>query len=80
MDVGYLGAPPAILNQLNNLQLNVKIVSLVNTEGSALIVKNSVASVNDLNGLIIGQPGPSSIQFLMLLEIGKKYGYDVVKA
>lgn len=80
MDVGYLGAPPAILNQLNNLQLNVKIVSLVNTEGSALIVKNSVASVNDLNGLIIGEPGPSSIQFLMLLEIGKKYGYDVVKA
>lgn len=80
MDVGYLGAPPAILNQLNNLQLNVKIVSLVNTEGSALIVKNSVASVNDLNGLIIGEPGPSSIQFLMLLEIGKKYGYDVIKA
>jgi ABC-type nitrate/sulfonate/bicarbonate transport system substrate-binding protein len=80
IDVGYLGAPPAILNQMNNLQLNVRIVSLVNTEGSALIVKNSVTSINDLGGLVIGQPGLSSIQYLMLLEIGKRYNYTVSKA
>ncbi len=79
VDMGYLGAPPAILNVANQ-NLDVKIVALANSEGSALIVKNGVNSIDDLNGLKIGEPGISSIQYLLLLEIGKKYGYQVVKA
>jgi NitT/TauT family transport system substrate-binding protein len=78
VDVGYLGAPPAILNVANQ-NLNVKIVALANSEGSALVVKNGI-TINDLNGLKIGEPGISSIQYLLLLEIAKKYGYQVVKA
>jgi NitT/TauT family transport system substrate-binding protein len=79
VDVGYLGAPPTILNVANQ-NLNVKIVALANSEGSALIVKNGINSVSDLSGLKIGEPGISSIQYLLLLEIGKKYGFQVVKA
>lgn len=79
VDVGYLGAPPAILNHANQ-NINVKIVAMANEEGSALIVKNSVGSINDLNGLVIGEPGVSSIQYLLLLTIANQYGYELVKA
>jgi ABC-type taurine transport system substrate-binding protein len=79
VDVGYLGAPPTLLNVANQ-NVNVKIVSLANSEGSALVVKNSITSIDQLNGLKIGEPGISSIQYLLLLEIAKKYGYQVVKA
>jgi NitT/TauT family transport system substrate-binding protein len=79
VDMGYLGAPPTILNVANQ-NLNVKIVALANSEGSALVVKNGVNSIDDLSGLKIGEPGISSIQYLLLLEIAKKYGYQVAKA
>lgn len=79
VDVGYLGAPPVILNKANQ-NVNVKIVALANSEGSALIVKNSINSTDQLNGLKIGEPGISSIQYLLLLEIAEKYGYQVAKA
>lgn len=78
VDIGYLGAPPTILNRLN-LNVGVTVMALANTEGSALIVKNSVTDIDHLDGLIIGEPGPSSIQFLMLLEIAKQHGYTIVK-
>jgi NitT/TauT family transport system substrate-binding protein len=76
VDIAYLGAPPAILNRLNS-NVQVTVLALANTEGSALVVKNSITSVDQLGGLVIGEPGPSSIQFLMLLEIAKQHGYTV---
>ena len=79
VDIGYLGAPPAILNNAN-LNVGITILALANSEGSALIVKNSVATVDDLSGLKIATPGINSIQYLLLLEIAKKYGYQVSKS
>jgi NitT/TauT family transport system substrate-binding protein len=79
VDMGYLGAPPVILNTAN-LKVGVTILALANSEGSALIVKNGIDSVDDLDGLLIATPGVSSIQYLLLLEIAEKYGYQVVKA
>jgi NitT/TauT family transport system substrate-binding protein len=76
VNIAYLGAPPAILNRLNS-NVQVTVLALANTEGSALVVKNSITSVDQLGGLVIGEPGPSSIQFLMLLEIAKQHGYTV---
>ena len=78
VDMGYLGAPPTIMNRLN-LNIGVTVMALVNTEGSALVVKNPNTDINHLDGLVIGEPGPSSIQYLMLLEIAKQHGYTVVK-
>jgi NitT/TauT family transport system substrate-binding protein len=78
VNMAYLGAPPAILNRLN-LNVGVTVMALANTEGSALVVKNSVTDIDHLDGLIIGEPGPSSIQYLMLLEIAKQHGYTIVK-
>jgi len=79
MDVGYLGAPPTILNVANQ-KLDVSIVALANTEGSALIVNNDIKSIDELDGTTIGEPGISSIQYLLLLEIADRYGYEVVKS
>jgi NitT/TauT family transport system substrate-binding protein len=76
---GYLGSPPAILNKANQ-NVDIKIIAMANTEGSALVVKNSIDSTSDLGGLKIGIPNISSIQYLLLLAIAEKYGYDVVKA
>ena len=78
VNLGYLGAPPTILNRLN-LNVGVTVMALVNTEGSALVVKNTVTDIDHLDGLVIGEPGPSSIQYLMLLEIAKQHGYTIVK-
>jgi NitT/TauT family transport system substrate-binding protein len=78
-DMGYLGAPPAILFHANQ-NVDTKIVALANTEGSALIVSNSIESIDDLDGKLIGEPGSSSIQYLLLLAIAEKYGFDVERA
>lgn len=74
--VGYLGSPPAILRHLNN-GINTEIVSLVNTEGSAIVVEDGINSIADLGGKTIATPGESSIQHLMLLSVAKENGLKV---
>ena len=79
IEMGYLGAPPVLL-QHANLGIDVKILALANTEGSALVVNvhKPVKDLNtDLSGLTIGEPGPSSIQYLLLVTIAEKYGYKL---
>jgi NitT/TauT family transport system substrate-binding protein len=77
IDMAYLGAPPVLLNHANQ-GIDVKILSLANTEGSALVISGD-RSIEDLDGLVIGQPGSSSIQYLLLVAIADKYGYDLVR-
>ncbi|MDW5561777.1 MAG: ABC transporter substrate-binding protein [Methanomassiliicoccus sp.] len=79
VDIGYLGAPPAILKHLNN-GVQVKIIAGANTEGSALVVSNDIKTFADLNGKVIGDPGLGSIQHLLLQAIAEKNGYNVVAA
>jgi NitT/TauT family transport system substrate-binding protein len=81
VDVGYLGAPPALLKHIN-AGVNTKIVSAVNFEGSALVVKNTtdVVEFADLNGKTIASPGLGSIQHLLLQAIAEKYGFKVAAA
>ncbi|KQM11880.1 hypothetical protein AOA80_06010 [Methanomassiliicoccales archaeon RumEn M1] len=76
-DVAYLGSPPVILNVANQGH-PVKILALANTEGSALIVAGD-RTIEDLNGLTIGQPGTSSIQYLLLVAIAEEYGYRLTR-
>lgn len=77
IQMAYLGSPPVLL-QSANLGINVKILALANTEGSALVVAGD-RTIDDLDGLTIGQPGPSSIQYLLLVTIAEKYGYRLVR-
>ncbi|MCG7840745.1 MAG: ABC transporter substrate-binding protein, partial [Methanomassiliicoccales archaeon] len=69
IDMGYLGSPPAIVKHLNVNTDNsdIRIVSQVNVEGSAIIVNSDILTIEDLGGKWIGTPGPGSIQHLLLL-------------
>jgi NitT/TauT family transport system substrate-binding protein len=79
IDMAYLGSPPAILKHLNVNTENsdIRIVSQVNVEGSAIIVSNDILSIADLDGKTIATPGPGSIQHLMLLAFAKENGFNI---
>jgi NitT/TauT family transport system substrate-binding protein len=71
IDMGYLGAAPAILKRINQ-DIMVTILAAVNLEGSAIMVLKSeyeaghVTSIADLAGKGVYQPGPATVQNLLL--------------
>jgi NitT/TauT family transport system substrate-binding protein len=78
IDMGYLGCPPAILKRIN-ADIQIQIVSLVNSEGSAIIGKTPINSLAQLEGKIVATPGPASIQHLLLLYYCNQNGYQLTK-
>jgi NitT/TauT family transport system substrate-binding protein len=76
IDMGYLGAPP-VLQKALNAGVDVKIVSLVNEEGSAIIVSNDINDISDLAGKTIATPGEGSIQHLLLMYWAEENGYEL---
>ncbi|HEY3420232.1 MAG TPA: ABC transporter substrate-binding protein [Methanomassiliicoccales archaeon] len=76
INVGYLGAPPVLLKVINS-GVNVKIVGLVNSEGSAIVGSNSITNFSQLQGKIVGTPGPGSIQHLLFIYYAQQQGYVV---
>jgi NitT/TauT family transport system substrate-binding protein len=79
IDVGYLGAPPAILKRLN-ADNRVVIIAQVNNEGSSIIVKAGINTVHDLDQKTVATPGTSSIQHLLLLQYASANGMNVTQA
>lgn len=67
VDIGYLGAPPTILQHLN-AGVDTKIVSQANSEGSGIVIKagSGITSLRSLENKTVATPGESSIQFLLL--------------
>jgi NitT/TauT family transport system substrate-binding protein len=55
----------------------VTIVSLANTEGSAIIARSGINTIADLKGKTLASPGPGTIQDLMLRVFAQKYGLVV---
>ena len=76
IDIGYLGCPPAILKKIN-ADIDIQIVSLVNSEGSAIVGKTPIDSLSELEGKIVATPGPASIQHLLLLFYCTENGYQL---
>jgi NitT/TauT family transport system substrate-binding protein len=76
IDMGYLGAPPVILKVINT-GVSVKIVGLVNSDGSAIVAANSITDFSQLVGKVVGTPGPGSIQHLLFVYEAQKLGYTV---
>jgi ABC-type nitrate/sulfonate/bicarbonate transport system substrate-binding protein len=81
VDIGYLGAPPAILKKLN-IDSDTTIIAQANSEGSAIVVasESGISSLEDLSGKIIATPGESSIQHLLLKIALTEQGLKLVKA
>lgn len=76
VDMGMLGAPPAITKHIN-AGVNTLVVGQVNEIGSALIVAPGIEKFSDLRGKTIATPGHSSIQFFLLLNLAEKVGVDI---
>jgi len=74
ISIGYLGAPPALLLRANS-NIPIQIVSLVNTEGSAIVGASGITSFDQLNGQTVVTPGPGSIQHLMLAYYCQQHDY-----
>lgn len=67
VDMGYLGAPPALLQHLN-AGVDTTVIAQANSEGSGLVVKagSGIHELKDLVNKTVATPGESSIQFLLL--------------
>jgi len=76
VDIGLLGAPPAITKHLN-LGTNISIIGQCNEIGSALITKTPITSLNDLKGKTVATPGPGTIQYFLFLRLAEKEGVGV---
>jgi ABC-type nitrate/sulfonate/bicarbonate transport system substrate-binding protein len=81
VDIGYLGAPPAILKKLN-VDADTTIIAQANSEGSAIVVSagSEITSLADLSGKLVATPGESSIQHLLLKIALNEQGLKLVKA
>ena len=77
IDMGYLGAAPALVKSLNQ-DIMITILAAVNMEGSAIMVKKSeydaghVTTIADLVGKTVFHPGPATVQnFLLRLALNQ---------
>jgi NitT/TauT family transport system substrate-binding protein len=76
LDMADLGCAPAILKMVN-ADVKVTIVSMANEEGSGIFATPGVEDFAGLRGKCVATPGPSSIQYLMLLYQAQKEGIQV---
>jgi len=76
VDIGFMGAPPAILKHLN-LGVNTTVIAQVNDIGSALIVKPSINNFSELRDKTVGVPSRSSIQYFLLLNYAEKNNVSI---
>lgn len=77
IDMGYLGAAPAMTKRLNQ-DILITLLAAVNLEGSAIMVMKSeydegrITNVSDLVGKGVHQPGSSTVQnFLLRLALNQ---------
>ena len=77
IDMGYLGAAPALVRSLNQ-EIDITILAAVNMEGSSIMVSKSeyddghVTSISDLVGKEVLYPGPATVQdFLLRLALNQ---------
>ncbi len=76
IDMGYLGCAQAILKCINS-NIPIEIVSAANTEGSAILVRPDISTLNGLNLRTLATPGPGSIEHLLLLKWAAMNGFEV---
>ncbi|MBN1677381.1 MAG: ABC transporter substrate-binding protein [Candidatus Thermoplasmatota archaeon] len=79
VDIGYLGAPPALIKHIT-IGTKIVIVAQVNIEGSGLVVRSGsgIQDIEDLVNRTIATPGETSIQHLLLKIALDREGLDLV--
>ncbi len=79
VDIGYLGAPPALIKHIT-VGTDVSIVAQANIEGSGLVVRagSGIEGIGDLVNRTVATPGETSIQHLLLKIALDRKGLDLV--
>jgi len=77
IDVGYVGIAPVLSSVEKGVP--VKIISSVQTEGSAIVVskESNIKAAPDLKGKSIATPGEDTIQYVLLSYYLKQNGMSV---
>ena len=75
LDMGYVGCVPALIALSRGADF--KIVASANMEGSAIVAKAGITSVEELNGKKVGTPGVGTIQDTMLRAVAENKGISV---
>jgi NitT/TauT family transport system substrate-binding protein len=75
LDAGYVGVVPALIAKSQGADL-VAIASS-NLEGSAIVAKQGIRDVKDLEGKKVGTPGMGSIQDAMMRMVAKRFNITV---
>ena len=76
IDFGVLGAAPVLITRGQGV--DVVILASSNTEGSSIVVKDSIKTVKDLNGKSLGTPGVGSIQDALVDMVAKKENIKIL--
>ena len=76
VDLGMLGAPPAITKHLN-AGVDTRVIAQVNAIGSALVVGPEVHAPQDLLGQTVAVPGHAAIQFFLFLTFAQQNNLDI---
>jgi NitT/TauT family transport system substrate-binding protein len=71
LDASYIGVPPVLTRRINE-NIEIKIIGGANEEGSALIVKNDIQSLDQLVGKRIGIIGLGTMPDFLLRMVAEK--------
>ena len=78
LDAGYVGVVPALIaRSKGGKEGDFVIVASANLEGSAIVAKPEISTLQDLNGKTVGTPGTGTIQDALLSMVENKLGIAV---
>ncbi len=77
IDFGSGGCVPVMITRGQGV--DVVILASANTEGSSIVVKNSIQTVKDMDGTNIGTPGIGSIQDAMVEKVAKDNSLKITR-
>jgi len=78
LEAGYVGVVPALMSKAKGgNESDFLIVASANLEGSAIIAKPEIKTVQDLNGKTVGTPGIGTIQASLLYMVEREFDIKV---
>jgi len=78
LDAGYVGVVPALISKSKGTDF--VIVASANLEGSAIVAKLEIKTVQDLNGKTVGTPGIGTIQDSLLYMVERRFNISVIRS
>jgi len=77
LDAGYVGVVPALIAKSKGADF--VILASANLEGSAIVAKHEIETVEDLDGKKVGTPGSGTIQDSLLYMVETRFNIAVTR-